>query len=357
MKPVIAKTISYKGSSISVRIETLESQPIFSLYSEEAKSEIDIPLDVALKFDHYAFKQISNNLIDELSERRREKYYPSKLSKKFIQDPINSASFKDDCLILSKDADKEGYFIPYIVWRRENPDLQRLEDGWALYLTGLDLVQLDFVKWYDIAGIKALALKMANSETLKAQAEEKGSAQYESLTSALHITEIIKNNAEQGEPTEEISRIAKANPDLYPSLDRISVTKNYGYSMSYLVQFFAPTEREPIVPNSFFKRFSAKDKYLNMQSQFPTTSPGQRKQQITDLTESLKEYGWNLLEYSDLYPVFTMVVSKLSKEDLLAVREADLPYHRKGYSKPKINRAEFIKTGKTIMQEVESWGD
>ena len=357
MKPIINFETSLRNEPISVRVDTLESEPIISIMSKATDSMVEVPLDVASLLYPNFFNQLERSLELKISNKRKEKYYPSRISKRVVQDPINNDYRDYECFALKKDNDKAGYLIPYIVWRGANKYGRRTfeNDGWSLHLTGLSEVVLGFAAWDDLAGIKELILKMTDVEALKIEAQKESNARYEEILAIMASNEILKDNDWRNDK-ENLRQIASENPNLYPSLDRLSIERNshfYDTNAVYNVRFHAPKPPEtPPVRKGFLQKFDLGKKPTKVQERYIVSTPEELKKHTDGLSATLKANGWNLLSSYEQYPTFHMLISKFTQEEVdtidKSLRAQYLP------SRPKISGAEFRNIAKAIMEDLNS---
>ena len=356
MKPIINIETSLHNEPISIRVDTLESEPIVSITSKVNDSVAEMPLDVALLLNQDFFTRIGRSLELQISNKRKEKYYPSRISKRVVQDPVNHDYRNYDCFALKRDNDKTGYLIPYLVWRGPDQYGRRSfeTDGWSLHLTGLSRANLGFAAWDNLIGIKELIAKMTDVEALKLEAQKTDKSEYEGLLAIMATSELLEGH-EWIDDRDSIRKIALENPNLYPSLDRLSIEENphfYSTNAVYNVRFYAPRSAEAPARKGFLSKFDLGKKIVEPQEPHILSTPEDLKKHTDGLSATLKDGGWNLLSYHEQYPIFHMLVSKFTQEEVDVIDKGlKVDYMP---SRPKISGAEFRNIAKSIMEDLDS---
>lgn len=352
MKPVISYETSFKYEPISVKVDTLESEPVVLIESESTGLLVEIPIDVALRINPDSFRQVNERLRKEISNKRKEKYYPTRISKRVVQDPVSDDYREQECFVLKRDNDHTGYLIPYIVWRTAGHDFKN--DGWSLHLSGLSEVTLGFAEWNDLAGIKDLILSLADVESLKLEAQKQAKPRYKDLIAVMKSETIIKEN-DWKKDKEILSTIAAENSNLYPSLDRLTIQRNPHFNDSHSVYnllFHAPQIIKAPVRKGFLDRIGLAENAVEAEATHIVSTPEELKKYTKALTVSLKTKGWNLLAYHEDYPVFQVLVSKFTNNEVDAMLKAQkIKYYP---SRPKVSGVEFRKIAQAILKDLDS---
>lgn len=193
---------SEPGITMTVEAATMDDEPIIKILNKKTGTTNTLPYADRGVLDNDSFRLIDYDIQEEREKYRIKLYHPMN----YLSDLVSSPAINDyatswsnhalETLVRSQDKDKtpssSNYekYIPYLVWRKASPSqwgepqyqaeegerrntkvrLPSGQNGWVLYLTGLERLPLGFAKWNDEANIIKLAESMYNADSLKNKA-------------------------------------------------------------------------------------------------------------------------------------------------------------------------------------------